>query len=187
MTDEASYSALTPEQEVRLMRKLFISPGVVTLATDGALRWATDAFVLLNVTGTHLGSLPDGAYRFVASGPKAGYQARAGATLDAELALEFFAADLWERVVETGWSVYDSEAKLYLLRETVCAQPHAVNEDLWRSFHDQFPEAIWEVAPGLPKTRLRVINDNKVIAYVAGVEIETEQRGAAFALAAEVS
>lgn len=164
-------NAETPEQEARLIRKLFILPGDVTLATEGPRRWATDGFVMVEVTETHLGKLSDGTYRIVAS---KGYLAKEGLTLDAELALDTFARDTWESVEFTGWSVYDHPAKLCVLR-SAHGFPLAVNEELWRSYHATFPDCKWQVAyPTEDRTRFRVIdfNTDQLCAYVSGVKLE---------------
>lgn len=177
----------TPEEqavadEAGQLRKLFIEPGRVTLATAGTFpderTWACDEFVMVDVTGTLFAELPDGVYRIVAS---KGYREAKGKALDADLALEVFLSGDWSEVTETGWSVYDSEAKLYLLRDNGGC-PRGVNEDVWRSFHARYPGCTWQADPHALKTRFRVISDGEVVAYVAGVGLEGQHARQAQAL-----
>jgi hypothetical protein len=163
--------------EARQLRKLFIEPSRVTVDHAEGMTWATDGFVLLDITGTHLGTL-QGVYRVMVSH---GYRETKGAALDLALTLENFASDSWSAVHGTGWSVYDSEAKLYLLADSK-RQPRAVNEDLWQSFREQYPAAAWQVDSTREKSRFRIISDSKVIAYAAGVTPEDTYMQAARAI-----
>ncbi len=164
--------------ELAKLRKLFIEPGAVTLATDDVnQRWLTDQFVITDVTDLRL-TEPDGRYRLMTSELRSLDQASHDVTA---YLTKVEAGAVWEKVIPTGWSVTADPAKAALVYVTA-TRALAINEALMLEFLRQYPEGYFEYNT---HDRLRVYRfgtDAKVIAYVAGIVIPPEQLATAKAI-----
>jgi hypothetical protein len=173
---------MTSQPELAKLRKLFIEPGAVTLATDDVnQRWLTDQFVIIDVTDLRL-TEPDGRYRLMTSELRSLDQASHDVT--AYLTKVEYGA-VWEKVIPTGWSVTADPAKAALVYVTA-TRALAINEALMLEFLRQYPEGYFEhdvtVREKISRRVFRFGTDAKVIAYVAGIAIPPEHLATAKAI-----
>ncbi len=164
--------------ELAKLRKLFIEPGAVTLATDDVnQRWLTDQFVIIDVTDLRL-TEPDGRYRLMTSELRSLDQASHDVTA---YLTKVEAGAVWEKVIPTGWSVTADPAKAALVYVTA-TRALAINEALMLEFLRQYPEGYFEYNTHGTRRVYRFGTDAKVIAYVAGIVIPPEQLATAKAI-----